>query len=241
MATARVERLDLEEGFMLSKKFEILGQLGKGWEGEVYSIMELSTGIERAAKIFYPQRNLKNKSAKFYARKLHKLRNCSILVKYLFQDQIRYKGHDLTYLISDYIEGDTLDDFLKRQKGKKMHPFQAIHLLHVLAKGIEEIHHLKEYHGDLHTGNIIIQRYGLNFEVKLLDLYHHGGASTENIKEDVCNLIRIFYDCIGGKNAYSKQPQVVKDICCGLKRSNIFKKYRTAGQLRAYLETMSWE
>ena len=241
MATKRVDSLDLPEGFILSRKFEVLGQLGRGWEGEVYSIRELSTGIERAAKVFYPQRNPSNRAAKFYARKLHKLRNCSILIKYLFQDQIRHAGCDLTYLISEYVEGETLDDFLSRQKGKKIHPFQAIHLLHVLAAGIEEIHHLKEYHGDLHTGNIMIQRYGLNFEVKLLDLFHLGRASSENIKYDVCDLIRIFYDCLGGKKTYSKMPHVVKDICCGLKRTNILKKFRTAGQLRAYLETMSWE
>lgn len=241
MSSTRLNSLDLEPGFMLSKRFEIIGKLGGGWEGEVYSIRELSTGIERAAKVFYPQRNPNNRAAKFYAQKLHKLRNCSILIKYLFQDQIRFRGQNLTYLISDYVEGETLDDFLKRQKGQKIHPFQAIHLLHALAKGMEEIHMMKEYHGDLHTGNVMIQRYGLNFHVKLLDLYQWGGASAENIKFDVENLIRIFYDCLGGQKTYKKQPQVVKDICCGLKKSHILKKYKTASQLRVYLENLTWE
>ncbi|MCB0379028.1 MAG: protein kinase [Bdellovibrionales bacterium] len=241
MALSRVDSLDLPEGFILSRKFEIIGKLGGGWEGEVYSIREISTGIERAAKFFYPQRNRNNRAAKHYALKLHRLRNCSILIKYLFQDQIRYHGHDLTFLISDYVEGETLDEFLKHQKGKKLHPFQALHLLHVLAAGMQEIHELKEYHGDLHTGNIIVQRYGLNFQIKLVDLFHLGGASAENIKWDVCDLIRIFYDSLGGKKAYSKQPQVVKDICCGLKQTQILKKFRTAGQLKAYLENLQWE
>ncbi|MCB0407138.1 MAG: protein kinase [Bdellovibrionales bacterium] len=241
MKTSKVENLDLPNGFLLSKKFEIVGQLGRGWEGEVYFIREVSTGIERAAKIFYPQRNINNVAAKFYARKLHKLRNCSILIKYLFQDQIRFRGHNLTYLISDYVEGETLENFLKRQKGHRLHPFQAVHLLHVLASGIEEIHRLKEYHGDLHTGNIILQRYGLTFHVKLVDLFHMGKATPTNIKYDVCDLIRVFYECIGGNKYYQKQPIAVKEICCGLKNSLILKKFKTAGQLKAYLENMEWE
>ena len=144
-------------------------------------------------------------------------------------------------MISDYVEGETLEDFIGRQKGKKLHPFQAIHLLHVLARGIEEIHQLKEYHGDLHEGNIIIQRYGLNFEIKLVDLFHMGAASAENIKYDVCDLIRVFYNSLGGSRNYKNHPAVVKDICCGLKKNLIFKKFRTAGQLRAYLESLVWE
>ena len=236
-----MSHLKLPSGFMLSDKFQVIGKLGGGWEGEVYSILEVSTGIERAAKFFFPKRNRHNSAARFYARKLHKLRNCGILIKYQFQDTIQYKGQSLTYLISDYVEGETLEAFIGRQKGKRLHPFQAIHLLHVLARGIEEIHQLREYHGDLHEGNIIIQRYGLNFEVKLVDLFHMGAASSENIKYDVCDLIRVFYNSLGGSRTYKKHSSVVKDICCGLKKTLILKKFRTAGQLRAYLENMVWE
>lgn len=48
--------------------------LGSGWEGEVYKILETSTGIECAAKLFYPYRNENNCASKFNAKKLHKLR-----------------------------------------------------------------------------------------------------------------------------------------------------------------------
>ncbi|MBM2830174.1 MAG: serine/threonine protein kinase domain protein, partial [Gammaproteobacteria bacterium] len=53
--------------------------------------------------------------------------------------------------------------------------------------------------------------------------------------------IQIFYDALGGKRHYAKQPQEIKDICCGLKRSFIAKKFRTAGKLRSYLESMQWD
>lgn len=236
-----IERFEFHPGRQLAKKYEILRMLGQGWEGEVYLVRENMTGIERAAKFFYPQRNQNNKALTFYARKLHKLRHCPILIQYYTQERIVYRGIEIPFLVSDYIEGELLSRFLDRQKGKRLSPFQALHLLHALASGIESIHHMKEYHGDLHTDNIIIRRFGLSYDLKLLDMFHWGAPSKANIEEDVCNLVRIFYDALGGQKYYATQPREVKEICCGLKRSLILKKFRTAGQLREYLETMQWQ
>lgn len=236
-----VYSFDFPEDFILSRKYRVKRKIGEGWEGEVYIVEELFSGIERAAKIFFPHRNLKNKSALFYAKKLHKLRTCSILIQYLTQEKIYYRGHEITYLISEFVEGITLDDFLKSMPGSRLNPFQAIHLLYALAKGLEDIHRLREYHGDLHSGNVMVQRHGLAFDLKLLDMFHWGSALPENIKDDMCNLVRIFYDSLGGAKFYHKQPNAVKQICCGLKRSMISRKFRHAGELRIYLEKMTWD
>ena len=225
----------------MAEKYEIVALLGTGWEGEVYLLRECSTGIERAAKFWYPHRNPANRAARFYARKLHKLRNCPILIQYHTQETIDYCGQPVRFLVSDYVEGEILSDFLRRQPGKRIPVFQGLHLLHALAGGIESIHNLREYHGDLHEENVIIRRYGLSFDLKLVDMFHWGPASPENIHEDVCNLIRIFYEAIGGQKRYARQPAEAKMVCCGLKRSLILQKYRTAGQLRQYLETMQWD
>ena len=37
-----------------ARKYKVLSMLGRGWEGEVYKIKEVTTNIERAAKIFFP-------------------------------------------------------------------------------------------------------------------------------------------------------------------------------------------
>ena len=110
-----------------------------------------------------------------------------------------------------------------------------------MAKGLEEIHNQKEYHGDLHTENVIVQRVGLGYDLKVIDMFQWGAAKPINIHEDVVDLIRVFYDSLGGKKYYAKMPDAVKDICCGLKKSLILKKFKTAGQLRFYLEQMTWE
>lgn len=237
----RIEKFDFPSGMILDGKYRIVTQIGNGWEGEVYLLRECSTGIERAAKFWYPHRNPSNRAARFYARKLHKLRDCPILIQYHTQETICVQDVPIRFLVSEYVEGELLSDFLARQPGKRMPVFQALHLLHALAVGIESIHNLREYHGDLHEENVIIHRYGLSFDLKLVDMFHWGPASPENIHEDVCNLVRLFYDAIGGQKRYSKQPPEAKAICCGLKRSLILQKYRNAGQLRQFLETMQWD
>ncbi|HEY5702082.1 MAG TPA: serine/threonine protein kinase [Gammaproteobacteria bacterium] len=236
-----IENFDLLPGRIIAKKYEIISLLGSGWESEVYLVNEITTDIERTAKFFFPHRNPRDKALKFYARKLHKLRKCPIVIQYSTQDTFVYRKQNVSFLVSEFVEGDLLSVYLSRQPGKRLLPFQALHLLYALARGIECIHSVGDYHGDLHSDNIIVQRVGLNFELKLLDMFHWGAPSAENIRTDVIDLIRIFYDALGGKKHYAKQPQPIKDICCGLKRSLITRKFKTAGKLRIYLESIQWE
>ena len=182
-----------------------------------------------------------NKNLTRYAKKLHRLRHCPILIHYHTQEIIVFRRRQITFLVSDFVEGELLSAFLARQPGKRLDPFQALHLLYALVEGIEEIHHSREYHGDLHPENIIIERCGLGFEVKVIDLFHWDSTKLENIQDDVCDLVRILYDAVGGKRFYAKQPAQIKQICCGLKRTLILKKFKTAGQLRRHLETLRWD
>ncbi|UCH46288.1 MAG: protein kinase [Nitrospiraceae bacterium] len=235
-----IETFDLMPGRIIAKKYEVVSKLGSGWEGEVYKIRELNTNIERAAKLFFPGRNTRNKASNAYAKKLHTLRDCPIVIQYHTHETILYRKLPITVLISEYVEGDLLSDYLARFPGKRMHLFQGIHLLHALTAGLECIHHHGEYHGDLHPENIIVSRLGLTYELKLLDFFHWSRARRENMNDDLCDLIRIFYDALGGRARYSRQPKEVKEICCGLKRSLILKKFRNAGALRTHLENVVW-
>lgn len=241
MSKARLKHLKLPADTMLTDHYRVLERLGAGWEGEVYLIREIATGIDRTAKLFLPHRNIHSRTLKFYARKLHKLRHCPFIIQYHSHDRFMWRGTPISFLVSEFIEGELLSTYIKRQPGKRLQPFQAVHLLHALASGIECIHSTGEYHGDLHDENIIVQRTGLGFDLKLIDLFHWGSPSPANIRNDVINLIQLFYEALGGQRYYAKQPQEIKAICCGLKHTLIAKKFRTAGQLRIYLETMEWE
>lgn len=235
-----ITAFNLRPGRIIAGKYEVLAMIGRGWEGEVYKIRELRTGIERAAKLFFPQRNPQHKTSKYYARKLHKLRNCPILIQYYTEEQLVFRKIPITVLISEYVEGKLLNQFVRQAPGGRLDAYVGLHLLHALVKGIEQIHLQNEYHGDLHTQNVIVTRFGLNFHLKLVDLYNWSTQIRENRKDDICDTIRIFYDCLGGAKHYASQPQTVKDICLGLKRTLILKKFRNATQLREYLETLEW-
>jgi len=240
MGQGKITAFNFPEGKTVAGEHEIVEKLGGGLEGEVYKIVEVSTGIERAAKFFFPHRNKCNRTAVRYARQLHKLSHCPLIIQYHTQEIVRFKGMPVTCLISEYVEGEILSEYLKRQLGQRLEIFQGIHLLHTMAIGLETMHQLKEYHGDLHTDNIVVRRFGLGFQLKLIDMHHWGDSKKDNMAFDICNSIRVFYDVIGGSRRYAKHPPLVKEICLGLKRSLILKKFRTAGHLRIYLENIDW-
>ena len=235
-----LENFGLQPGRRLARKYVVGELLGKGWEGEVYHITETATGIERAAKFFFPKRNPKNTAINFYAKKLNKLDGCSMIIQYHTQESFRHGGQQVNFLVSEYVKGELLTDFLARQRGKRLHPFEALHLLYAITRGVEEVHRMGEYHGDLHSDNIIVNRSGLGFRVKVVDMYHWGRPTAEHFQDDVCYLIRVLYDSVGGAKHYARQPAVIKKICCGLKRSLIVKKFRTTSKLREHLEMIDW-
>jgi serine/threonine protein kinase len=237
-----IDSFDFPEGMIIGDKYEITDHVGSGWEGEVYKIVEINTGIERAAKFFYPQRNRENKVASRYAKMLHKLSPCPIMIQYYTHEFVDVQDTRVTCLISEFVNGELLSEFIKHQPGQRIGIFRGLHLLHALAKGLESMHNLRSYHGDLHHENIILKRIGLGFELKLLDMYHWGGNERKiNMEEDICDAIKIFYDAIGGQRLYASHPPEVKHICCGLKKSLITKKFRSATHLKNYLENIEWK
>jgi serine/threonine protein kinase len=236
-----IDAFNLHPGRVLLGRYEVMAQLGSGWEGEVYRVRERGTDIERAAKLFYPHRNPNGRVSRRYAGKLHKLRDCPILVQYLTYGETRIRNTGITVLISEFVDGPLLSEFIQRQRGKVLSQFQAVHLLHALATGIEDIHLHGEYHGDIHADNIIVRHFGLSFDLKLFDFYHAGRTTRDNLNTDIVDIIRIFYDSLGGKKRYASLGGNVKAIINGMKRSLIARKFPHVSDLKCYLENASWE
>ncbi len=238
---SRIDAFDLQPGRIIAGKYRIESSLGTGWEGEVYKVVELKTGINRAAKVFYPQRNAKDRAVHFYATKLDRLRKCRVVIQYHNAETIRYRRMPITCLISELVEGELLSSFAARQPGRRLRPFEALHLLYALVLGIEEIHKAKEYHGDIHDGNVLVERMGIGFEVRLVDFYHWGPPSRPRMQEDVIDAVRILYDTVGGPQWYARQPPEIKAICRGLRHDLIRRRFPTARHLREHLESFTWE
>jgi RIO-like serine/threonine protein kinase len=237
----RIDSFDLQTGRVIAGKYVVEGLLGAGWEGEVYRVTEMRTGIGRAAKVFYPERNPRDRALKFYATKLERLHKCSMVIRYHHSESFRYRGVPVVALISELVEGEILEEFVRRQPGRRLRSFEALHLLHALVSGVEEIHLQREYHGDLHDRNVLVQRRGISFGVKLLDFFQWGRPSRENMRDDVVQLVRLLYDAVGGRQRYAGQPPEIKTVCRGLRRDLILKKFPTASHLRRHLESFAWE
>jgi tRNA A-37 threonylcarbamoyl transferase component Bud32 len=231
---------DLPPGRSLGSHYDVIELLGRGIEGEVYKIEERRTGIIRAAKLFYPRKDKRESPLLRYARKLNKLKSCPILIQYLHRDTARVRGQTIEFLVSDLADGEMLSDYLMRQKKKRLAPFEALHLLYALTIGIEQIHFLGHYHGDIHSDNIMVKRRGLSFDVRLLDFYDHGRPTKEKIQEDVFNLVDLLFEMIGGVDGYWKVGENIKKIIMGRKWSLVRKKFQNAGHLRLALENMEW-
>lgn len=242
MSNAQLDAgFNLTTGRIIAGKYEVIALIGSGWEGEVYRIKELRTGIEYAAKLFFPHRDPKDRSVVEYARKMHKLRDCSMTIRYHTEEFMQVRGQRVTILIAELVEGVMLEYLIQQCPGKRLAPYMALHFLYALACGMDEIHSLGEYHGDLHSENIIVVKHGIKFQLKLLDMYYWGKPQAANFKYDTVEMVRVFYEALGGRRYYAKQPKVIKQICCGMKPTLIEKKFRHAGELKRYIENIHWE
>ena len=231
---------NLRPGLTLGRNYFVVEFLGSGWEGEVYKVEERRTGIIRAAKIFFKRHRPSESQLRKYAQKIYRLRNCPVITQYIHRDIARIGKEQADILVSDFVAGEKLSKFLAHQARKKLNFFEALHLLYALAAGVEQIHYLGEYHGDIHTDNILVKRKGLGFAVYLIDFFDLGRSSKEKIQYDVYDLISVLYELIGGAKGYSQANHQIRQIIMGRKHSLLSRKFKNAGQLRLALDNMEW-
>lgn len=232
---------NIAPGLTLGRNYYVIDFLGSGWEGEVYKVRERRSGILRAAKVFYNRKHISDESLRRYANKMDKLRACHIVTQYHHRDVARVGRKSVEIMVSDLADGEMLSAYIARQRGKRISTFEALHLLYDLASGVEQIHQRNEYHGDIHSNNIMVKRRGLSYEVHLLDFFDLGRSTKEKIQYDVYDMIGIFYEVIGGARGYAKVRPAIRKIICGRKRTLIRKQFKTAGQLRVALENLEWD
>jgi serine/threonine protein kinase len=237
---SKIKSFRFHYGEILNEKYIVHSKLGQGWEGQVYSVEEISTGIKRAAKFFYPVRNPKNKTLVGYAKKLNTLRDVPIIIKYITQEKFKYKDNEIGYLVSEYVNGKTLDQFVKKELKNRVSLFEALHILYELTKGIEKIHAKGECHGDLHSDNILISRRGVGFKIKLIDFLLLKEKKAEYKKSDIVELVCIFADLLGGRKKYQNLSPLAKSIISGRRSDLILKKFPKISSLRAHIENLDW-
>ena len=231
----------LPEGYLLSPRYKVVERLGGGSEGEVYKIREKATGLTRAAKIFFSTNSKLSKRIVRYARKLERLRDCDIVIKYLHTERIKFNDKLYHCLISEYFGGVVLDALVRNSPGRRLAPFEALNLIYSLTLGISDIHARKEFHGDLHVENIFVERRGVFFKLRTIDFHDWGRSASIERRADVVAITRLLYDIVGGQKYYAKQPEIIKSICLGLRSDIVNQRFPTIYHLNAHLENYEWD
>lgn len=237
----RVVSFNLPVGRRIGQPYEVVQFLGSGSQGEVYKILETGTGIHRAAKVYFPHANPNHRETLWYARKLNKLRNCPIVLQYHHTQMIRIGQEEVLCLISEFCDGVLVEEWALSQRGKRAAPYLALHFLYHLARGLEAVHAVGEYHADIHSHNLLIRPRGIGFQLKLFDFYNWGRRAKYKQGQDIVDAIKVFHECLGGAKHYPKLPAEIRYICCGLKRSLILKRFPSISALRLHLETFDWQ
>jgi hypothetical protein len=235
-AARKKNGFNLQPGQSFGGKYVVEAFLGGGVEGEVYKVRETRTKITRAAKLFYPRKNERDRAARAYAQKLEHLRRCPLVIQYHNAETLILRGKRVTCLLSDYVDGMLLSDYVRARRGRRLPAFEALHILYTIVCGLEQIHAAGEYHGDLHDENVLIKPAGIFFDLKILDFFHWGRSIRTHQKHDIVDAVRILYYMAGGPRYYAKQCPGIKSICLGMRRDLIVKRFPTATRLRQYLE-----
>jgi hypothetical protein len=236
----KIVSFELENGFNVGQVYEVVQYLGSGSEGEVYKVVETGTGIHRAVKIYFPHCNPNHRATLWYARKLNKLRHCPIVLQYHHTQHLLLEDREVLCLISEFCDGVLVEEWARGQRGKRVTPYLALHFLYHLARGLEAVHAVGEYHADIHSHNLLIRPQGIGFQLKLFDFYNWGRRAKYKQGQDIIDSIKVFHECLGGAAHYTKLPPEVRYICGGLKQSLILKRFPTISALKLHLETFDW-
>jgi len=232
--------ISLTPGRKLGSRYQVVSMLGAGSEGAVYRIVDLPTGIHRAAKLFRPDYDRRGRRSTRHAQKLNRLRRCPIVLQYLHSETVMVRGKKLTALISELCEGVQLQTFIDSRPEGRLPPFMALTLLHTLTTGLAQIHAAGEYHADVHTQNIMVLPRGVGFELKLIDFYEWGRTTKAKQQQDIYDSTLVLYDMLGGRLHYGEAPVEARYICCNRQFKRVLERFPTISSMNNYLKGFEW-
>jgi serine/threonine protein kinase len=157
-------------GQVLDEKYRIERKLGQGGMGAVYLATHLGTQRAVAVKVISPELMANEEFVERFRREAHasgRLRHPNIVnVTDFGFDSV--DGARLAYLVMEYLDGQSLADYLARNKRPGL--AWTIDVLEQICSAVDEAHRLGIVHRDLKPANILLEsnRRG-GFTVKVLD------------------------------------------------------------------------
>lgn len=161
---AELDALELPPGAVISDRYEILEELGRGGMGQVFKVRDLELDEVVALK------TLRGKSGMTEAAKVRFLREIKLTRKVTHPNVIRVfdmgQFRDLTFLTMEYLPGLTMSQWVRQGPGRAASLGEKVRVLTGIASGLAEAHRQGIIHRDLKPQNVILTPDGVP---KLLD------------------------------------------------------------------------
>ena len=148
------------EGALLSGRFRVVRQLGRGGMGNVWLVEDTQLDDMRFAVKMLPSILVSNKRA--YAQlKAEALVSLKLVHPNIVQLRAFEENDGNPFLVMDYVDGQTLDDYLA-EKGT-LSEDDVIRVLRPIAAALDYAHSKGVVHRDVKPANVMIRKDGVPF------------------------------------------------------------------------------
>jgi eukaryotic-like serine/threonine-protein kinase len=150
----------LAPGVIISARFEIVRHVGSGGMGQVYEARDLDLDMRIALKIIRPEIASNPEVLARFKREVRLTRRVTHPNVCRTFDLQRHVGDlgggvgDVTFLTMEFLDGETLRDFLIRKR--RLPPDEALPIIRQMADGLSAAHDLGIVHRDIKPSNAIL-------------------------------------------------------------------------------------
>jgi serine/threonine protein kinase/Tol biopolymer transport system component len=148
--------------------YQLLSPLGRGGMGEVYLALDTRLGRKVAVKLLPAAFTTDADRAQRFAleaRAASALNHPNIITVHEIGEAATENG-SLRYIVTEYVEGETLRQRMESLPGRRMKPLEAIDIAIQIAAALSAAHDAGITHRDIKPENVMIRRDGI---VKVLD------------------------------------------------------------------------
>ena len=153
----------LRPGDVVSGRFRIVRPLGDGGMGEVYEAHDSELGVQIALKTLRPEIAANPEVLGRFRQEVriaHRITHPNVCRTFQFDREVGHTSSDgsdpvdLTFITMEFLDGETLQQVLKRTG--RLAPERAYAIATQMAEAIEAAHHTGIIHRDIKPGNVMI-------------------------------------------------------------------------------------